>query len=549
MESLSIDRLHLKIDEYKELILILVLSIITRLSFLHRPELRSWDEAVHATVARSLLSNPLKPVLITHPIPGLENVRGFPHIFLEKPPLVFWLMAISYKIFGLNEFAVRFFPAVFGIFSVILTYLLAKQFFEKKVALFSSLLLSICQFHVKYSRQGMLDVPLAFFALLTLFLFIKGYNSKTASSIFFILAGISQGLGILTKWHAAIFPTLAIILFICLQKRWEFLFSRNILFYFISVALSTLPWLVYMYMSFPEATRALILFEISGRPFIASERGPFWYFSQLMWGFTPWGPIVLIAVIYSIWKRTSGDLLLLPLIVTTFLAFDVSAYKLSFYIIPIFPFLLILTARFIFTLSYTKGKTIFLFVISLIASLAYVFLSGGFPYTFVGIDQIWLLLMITTGAVLYYIAILIYVNKTHISHPKKFIPLLLLLPLFASNLAFTGVDIYTDISHDDLGVKEIGIYIKNHTSKEDLIFSSSGLGWAITFYAERSTYEFHVLPREIFESYILTRQVKFIVISDAEFENYKTKSNFVLLHSVEVHIPDVSPTLHVFSIV
>ena len=85
MEHLLLEKIKIKINELKELILILVLSIITRFSFLSQPELRSWDEAVHASVSRSLLNNPFKPVLITNPIPGLENVRGFPHIFLEKP--------------------------------------------------------------------------------------------------------------------------------------------------------------------------------------------------------------------------------------------------------------------------------------------------------------------------------------------------------------------------------------------------------------------------------------------------------------------------------
>lgn len=549
MESLSIEQLKIRIKEHKELIFILVLSVIIRLLFLDRPELQSRDEGVHAVVSRSLLINPFTPILITYPIPGLENVREFPFIFLEKPPLIFWLMAISYKIFGVNEFAVRFIPAAFGIFSILLTYLLAKQFFEKKVALLSSLLLSLCQFHVKYSRQGMLDVPLTFFILLTLFLFIKGFNSNSSASIFFILAGISQGLGILTKWHAAIFPTIAIMLFLILQKKWEFLFSRKISFYFISVALITLPWLVYMYLSFPEATRALISFEISGRPSYISSRGPFWYFSMLIWGLSPWGILTLAAVVYSVWKRTPGDLFLLLITGTTFFTFEILPYKLYFYILPIIPFLLILTSRFVYKIVSLKEKTLFLFAISLIGSIVFVSMKGVFPNILFGIDQIWFLLIISTGAALYYVAIWFYVNKKHLSLPVKFAALLLLMPLFISNLAFTGADIYTDISHDDMGVKEIGVYIKTHSSVDELVFSTPGLGWAIIFYAERSTYEFHVLPQEIFENYILTHQVKFIVISEEFLSPTDPKVNFVLLHAVEVNIPGVSPSLHVYSII
>jgi len=549
MESLSTEQFKAKIKEHKELLLILILSIIIRFLFLNRPELQSRDEGVHAVVAQSLLINPLKPVLIANPIPGLENIREFPHIFLEKPPLIFWLMTVSYKIFGVNEFAVRCIPAVFGIISILLTYVLAKQFFEKRVALLSALLLSLCQFHVKYSRQGMLDVPLTFFTLLTLFLFIKGYNSKSSTSTLFVLAGISQGLGILTKWHAAIFPTATILLFVCLQKKWGLLFSRKIAFYFISVVLSTLPWLVYMYVSFPEATRALILFELGGRPSYLSSRGPFWYFGMLMWGLSPWAPIVLISVFYSALKRSSGDFFLLLISGTTFFTFEISTYKLYFYILPIIPFLLILTAQFIYNIVKLREKTILLFAVSLIGSIVYVFSKGVFPNALFGINQLWFLFVVNAVVGLYYIAIWFYSNKIFFSYPIKSTLFLLLIPLFIFNLAFTGVDIYTDVSYGDMGIKEIGAHINNHSLEDDFVFSTPGLGWSIMFYAERSTYEFHVLPREVFENYILTKQVKFVVISEEFLSSTNQKVNFVLTHSVEVNITGVSPSLHVYSII
>jgi 4-amino-4-deoxy-L-arabinose transferase-like glycosyltransferase len=463
--------------------------------------------------------------------------------------LIFWLIAASYKIFGLNEFAVRFVPATFGVLSIIITYLLAKQIFDKKIALLSSLLLSLCQFHVKYSRQGMLDVPLTFFVLLTLFLFIKGFNSKSESPFFFILAGISQGLGILTKWHAALFPTITIILFLLLLKKKEFLFSKSFAVYLLAAMLSILPWLLYIYVNFPDTTRSVFLYETTGRPFIEGPRGPFWFFSRIMWGLTPWAPIAFIAVIYSFWKRTSGDIFLLLIIGTTFFAYDIGYFKLTHYILPIIPFLLILTARFIYDIVNFKEKMVLLLLISLIGSVVYVFLIGVFPSTVFGIEQFWFVPLISTGAVLYYLLVWFYINKRLPAPPLKLTLILLILPLFVSNLAFTGADIYIDVTSDDLGAKEIGQYIKLHSSEDDLVFCSDGIGWAILFYSERSTYEYPIIPRKTFENYILTRQVKFIVISEEFLSSTNQKVNFVLMHSVEVTIPGVSPTLHVFSII
>jgi 4-amino-4-deoxy-L-arabinose transferase-like glycosyltransferase len=549
MNLLSIEGIKVKIAENKEIILILVLSIVIRLLFLNLPELRSRDEALYASASRSFLQNPFKPILISNPIPGLENNQLFPHIFLTKPPLIFWLTAASYNIFGINEFAVRFVPAVFGVFSIIITYMLAEHIFNKKIALFSSLLLSICQFHIKYSRQGMLDVPLTFFVLLTLFLFLKGFNSESESPVFFILAGISQGLGILTKWHAALFPTFTIILFILLLRKNQIIFSRNFAFYLLAVLLSILPWLIYIYVSFPETARAVLLFEIAGRPFTEGPRGPFWFFSRLMWGLTPWGPIVLIAVIYSFWKRTSGDIYLLLIIGTTFIAYDISYAKLTHYILPIVPFLLILTARFIYDIINFKEKIIILLLISFVGSVVYVLLVGVFPTTVFGVEQIWFIPLISVVAVLYYGLVWFYINKRLPAPSMRLLIILFVLPLFISNLAFAGADSYSDVASDDLGAKEIGQYIKLHSSEDDLVFCSDGIGWAILFYSERSTYEYPIIPRETFEDYILSQQVKFVVISEEFLSTTNYKVNFVLMNSVEVNIAGVSPSLHVYSII
>jgi hypothetical protein len=131
----------------------------------------------------------------------------------------------------------------------------------------------------------------------------------------------------------------------------------------------------------------------------------------------------------------------------------------------------------------------------------------------------------------------------------RLIIILFVLPLFISNLAFAGADTYSDVTSDDLGAKEIGRYIKLHSSEDDLVFCSDGIGWAILFYSERSTYEYPIIPRETFEQYILSRQVKFVVISEEFLSTTNYKVNFVLMNSVEVNIAGVSPSLHVYSII
>ncbi len=53
-------------------------------------------------------------------------------LFAHKPPLMFWMMRLGYGMFGVNEFAARFWPAVFGIATALLTYQLGRKLFARE---------------------------------------------------------------------------------------------------------------------------------------------------------------------------------------------------------------------------------------------------------------------------------------------------------------------------------------------------------------------------------------------------------------------------------
>src|SRR4029077_1472703 len=59
------------------------------------------NEGMYAAIARDMLRN--GDFIIPH-------LNGLPYI--EKPPLLYWLMAASMAVFGQNEFAVRLIPAL-----------------------------------------------------------------------------------------------------------------------------------------------------------------------------------------------------------------------------------------------------------------------------------------------------------------------------------------------------------------------------------------------------------------------------------------------------
>ena len=74
------------------------------------------DEARYAQVAREMLE---RGDWITPTLGGFN--------WFEKPPLLYWLEIVSFKAFGINEFAARLGPALFGLGTVVSLWILGKS--------------------------------------------------------------------------------------------------------------------------------------------------------------------------------------------------------------------------------------------------------------------------------------------------------------------------------------------------------------------------------------------------------------------------------------
>lgn len=130
--------------------------------------------------------------------------RGFGDF---KPPLYTYLTVPFVAVFGLNINAVRLPAAVLGILTVLVTYLLTKQLFGEKVALWSSFLLSINPWHVQLSRTAFEgNVGILFFGLGLLF-FLKAKEKK----LWLLLSFISFGATLYSYHPFRVFTILFII--------------------------------------------------------------------------------------------------------------------------------------------------------------------------------------------------------------------------------------------------------------------------------------------------------------------------------------------------
>lgn len=146
--------------------LLIILILLFGFLFFYRLDwntLVSWDEAWYGTIARNMLKSGDWMRMVW---------KGQP--YFDHPPMGFWLMAISYKIFGINEFSTRLPSALLGLFSILLIYKTGIELFGKKIIGFAAgLVLGTSAWYIVRVRSGNLDSLFVFFYILTVYLSLK----------------------------------------------------------------------------------------------------------------------------------------------------------------------------------------------------------------------------------------------------------------------------------------------------------------------------------------------------------------------------------------
>jgi len=295
------------------------------------------DEAKNATCAREMFES--KAFFV----PTFNSV-----LRTDKPPLHYFFMMLSYSIFGVNPFAARFFSAVFGALTVLISYLYTRKFLNEKAAIWTAVGL-LASIHL--SLQFHLAVPdpyLIFFFVWSLFLFFSALqtNSKTDT----LLMYVAIGLGTLSKGPVAILlPGLIYLLFLLFTKQFNWITIKKLkpfLGVFI-VLIIALPWYIINGLQTDwEWTRGFFLKHNVNRFSGAMEGHGGIFLITFLYVFVGLFPFSLFfpQAIKNAFKNRSNNFILFNLIAgaTVVVFFSISQTKLINYTVPSYPFLAVL---------------------------------------------------------------------------------------------------------------------------------------------------------------------------------------------------------------
>ena len=138
--------------------------------------------------------------------------------YYSKPPGIAWLIGLSTRLFGSNEFAVRLPAALLSTATLYFGFLLAKQMFSSKAGYFAMALAAATPGNAALGTVMTIDAPLLFFWSLALLCFWNLLHSSTSRWRWTIGTACAVGSGLLFKQTMIAFPALCFI-FVCLCER------------------------------------------------------------------------------------------------------------------------------------------------------------------------------------------------------------------------------------------------------------------------------------------------------------------------------------------
>ena len=151
--------------------------------------LRDWDEGLVAQVAREIAQAPFSDLTWLHP-----TMWGEP--YLNKPPLVHWLIALSYSLAGVNEWTARLPGALLTAMSVPLFYRLCREVFHRRSPAVCATLVYLTSLPVvRLGRLAMLDGAILCFLIGMMLCLLRSRRNYSYT----LGVGIGLGLICLTK--------------------------------------------------------------------------------------------------------------------------------------------------------------------------------------------------------------------------------------------------------------------------------------------------------------------------------------------------------------
>ena len=338
---------------------LLGLAVLINFSGLFLPVIGP-DGSLYAALAKNMV--------VSH---NYTDLFAYGKDWLDKPHFPFWMTALSFRIFGINEWSYKLPAILFMLMAARYTWLFAKALYSETIANWSVLILLTAQ-HIVLSNTDVRAEPyLTGLIIASVYHFYRAYTNKLFGQLF--LGSLFAACAVMTKGIFALIPIGAAIGgHLLITKQWKAIFNIRWLIAGVLILLMIIPELYTLYVQFDSHPEKIVFGKtgVSGIKFffwdsqfgrffntgpITGKGSPGFFIHTTLWAFLPWSVILYLAIFQLIrkgirnekvteWYTLCGSLV-------TFLLFSLSKFQLPHYLNIVFPFFAIISAQYLFSLK------------------------------------------------------------------------------------------------------------------------------------------------------------------------------------------------------
>ena len=303
------------------------------------------DSAHHANIAMHMYLNR-----------DYVNLIDAGQDYLDKPHLLFWLCALSYKIFGITSFAYRLPSFLFTILCVYSVYQLGRSLYNKEVGRLAALIISSAFAFILANNDVRMDAILTSCVAFATWQGVQFLQHKRTSNALGLAAGLALGFD--TKGHIAVFtPLVGLLFYVIYLRNWKVFLNWKWLIVLIAFAAFIFPVVYCFYLQYNLHPETIVRGKdhINGIKFILfgqtverfkgdsfgsdAKNDYFFFFHSFLWAFVPWSILAYIAVFGRLkyFFKRKNEWLSPATFLTIAMVLTFSGFKLPHYINIIFP--------------------------------------------------------------------------------------------------------------------------------------------------------------------------------------------------------------------
>jgi len=322
-----------RVEDHTPLLMRLVLISASGIAIFYSlgERLLKWDEAIYAEVAKEMLKHSwLTPHWNFQP-------------WFEKPPLLMWLTALMYRLFGVSEFSARMVGALCGVATVWLTFELGRRLMDDWSGFAAAAILLTNGYFTYISRFNGIDMAITFCFTVVAYAYLR---VRQGAARWWYIAGAFTGIAIMVKGAAGLLAPLALVGALLLARRFSELRSREVRTSVLLGCAIALPWHLTMLIIHGRAfLNEYIGYHVLSRMLgIEGHAQPvYYYLSEYCNVFAPFALAALIGLLLYVKGQKHFSIVVSFFLLITVI-FTLFGTRVPTYIVPAFPFVSLLAA-------------------------------------------------------------------------------------------------------------------------------------------------------------------------------------------------------------